>query len=144
MENASKALIIAGAILISILLISVAIMVISSTNGIQEQMGAQMSATEVQSYNAQFSNYIGTKKSANEIRQLFQQVTASNANNSYKISMVAGNDIKDASATPVTILGNTKDFTSDTVTKMSTRKRYTVKIDADAYGVYNKITVTQE
>ena len=144
MENASKALIIAGAILISILLISVAIMVLGSTNGIQEQMGSQMSAQEVRTFNAQFSNYIGTRKTAAQVRQLYQVKQASNANNSYQISMVAGSAIQNDAATPATVLAANAEFTSDAVTKMSTRKRYTIKIDEDTYGVYNKITVTQE
>ena len=45
MENASKALIIAGAILISILLISVGIMVMNSTDEVTGGMQQQMDST---------------------------------------------------------------------------------------------------
>lgn len=136
MENASKALIIAGAILVAILLISVGIMIISSTGGIQEQVGSQMDAAEIRTFNAQFSSYIGTNKTAAQVRALYETVNSSNATNAYKISMsVTGTDVVKDGAT-----------TSDAATiiaGLSTRDRYTIAITQDATGTYNAITVTK-
>ena len=58
MENASKALIIAGAILLSILIISLGIMVFQ--NAKSTVGSADMSETEMQAFNGKFSSYLGT------------------------------------------------------------------------------------
>lgn len=127
MENASKALIIAGAILISILLISVAILVMQSTGGMQEQMEQQMTATEKQSFNAQFSSYIGSNKSSSHVKSLHQRVIASNADNSYTVTMTI----------------NGAEATATTIANLSTKDKFTVVIeDTVGDGIYDTITVT--
>lgn len=127
MENASKALIIAGAILISILLISVGILVMQSTSGIQDQMGQQMDATEVQSFNAQFSNYTGNGRSASQVKSLYERVIASNAKNSYQVTMTINGEAVNATA----------------IANLSTRDKFLVVIDdTDTDGVLDTITVT--
>ena len=52
MENASKALIIAGAILISILLISVGILVMNSTGNVTDQVKTSSDSMSIQTFNA--------------------------------------------------------------------------------------------
>ena len=140
MENASKALIIAGAILISILLISVAIMVISSTQGVQDQMGQQMDSTEKSTFNAQFTNYAGTNRSASQVKSLYEKVVASNASNPNKVYMTIGG----AAATASNVGG------------LDTKKKYKVVVEdkgvgsataaatGTADGVYDTITVTAQ
>ena len=54
MENASKALIIAGASLVSILLISVGILVMNSMNKPIEQAGREADSQSAQIFNSQF------------------------------------------------------------------------------------------
>lgn len=78
MENASKALIIAGAILISILLITIGIILINSGRDVTEAGTAGMNSQKIQTFNAQFTAYEGTKKGS-EIRGIFNTVNASNA-----------------------------------------------------------------
>ena len=70
MENSSKALIIAGAILIAILLISVGIMVMNSVNKPIDQVASEANSQDAQMYNAKFVNYAGKDKSAAQIRKL--------------------------------------------------------------------------
>lgn len=77
MENASKALIIAGAILISILLISLGIMIYNQAKSVTDSQ--QMDAVALQQYNSQFEQYIGTNKSGAQVRALINQVRSSNA-----------------------------------------------------------------
>ena len=60
MENASKALIIAGAILLSILLISLGIAIFSQAQTVID--GSGMSDAEVQAFNSKFEKYQGAKK----------------------------------------------------------------------------------
>ncbi len=78
MENASKALIIAGAILISILLISVGIMVMNSAYGVFGTMGQRMDSAAIESFNANFTSYQGTSQRGSTVRQLINSVIASN------------------------------------------------------------------
>ena len=69
MENSSKALIIAGAILVAILLISVGIMVMNSLNKPIEEVGLEGEVQEAQIHNAKFNAYIGSKKTSTEAKQ---------------------------------------------------------------------------
>lgn len=78
MENASKALIIAGAILISILLISIGIILINSGRDITETGTSGMQSQKIQTFNAQFTSYEGTKKGS-ELKGLASLVRSSNA-----------------------------------------------------------------
>ena len=89
MENASKALIIAGAILISILLISIGIILINSGRDITETGTAGMQSQKIQTFNSQFTAYEGTKKGS-EIRSLYNAVNASNATDSEHQVQVTG------------------------------------------------------
>ena len=79
MENASKALIIAGAILISILLISVGIMIFNSSSGLFSSAQSSMSDQEMQMFNQKFTMYEGSKVSASSVKQLIRDVEANNA-----------------------------------------------------------------
>ncbi len=76
MENASKALIIAGAILLSILLISLGIMIF---NQAQDTVGSiNMSEQEIQAFNNKFTPYEGNNKRGTEVNALIQLVRANN------------------------------------------------------------------
>ena len=76
MENASKALIIAGAILLSILIISFGIIVINNVRG--NITGANVNDTEIQAFNSKFTAYVGNGKSAAQIEQLIQATMTNN------------------------------------------------------------------
>ncbi|MCL2342250.1 MAG: hypothetical protein FWC53_04370 [Firmicutes bacterium] len=80
MENASKALIIAGAILIAILLISVGIMVMNSVNKPIDQSKNQADAQAVEMFNSKFTGYVGSQSAAS-VKSLLTSVAASNATN---------------------------------------------------------------
>lgn len=75
MENASKALIIAGAILLSILLISLGIVIFNQAKDVVS--GSGMTKAELQSFNSQFTQYEGTQKGS-AIRSMVQEVMANN------------------------------------------------------------------
>lgn len=75
MENASKALIIAGAILLSILLIGLGMYVYTQASGIMNR--TNMDATEINAYNSQFEAYEGTQ-SGSQVRALLQLVRSHN------------------------------------------------------------------
>ena len=62
MENASKALIIAGAILISILLISVGIIIMNAINNPVQQGASTADSLAVETFNGKFTGYMGRQK----------------------------------------------------------------------------------
>ena len=77
MENASKALIIAGAILVSILIISLGIMIY---NQAKNTVGStNLNKQEIQAFNSQWETYVGQKKTASEVVSLAQAIIANNA-----------------------------------------------------------------
>lgn len=79
MENASKALLIAGAILIVILLIAVGMMVYRGAQGsIQKAIGS-MSSTEKDIHNSQFEPYVGNRVSGSNVRSLISKIITNNS-----------------------------------------------------------------
>ena len=77
MENASKALIIAGAILLSIAIIGIGMYVYQSVSGtIQDAAG--MTEEEVNAYNQEFETYGGTNKRGTVVRGLCDKVRSHN------------------------------------------------------------------
>ena len=77
MENASKALIIAGAILLSILLISLGIMIFNQASNTVSNSG--MTEAEITAFNNKFLKYEG-KQTGTMVKSMIQEVIASNAN----------------------------------------------------------------
>lgn len=76
MENASKALIIAGAILLSIAIIGVGMYVFQN---VQETIkdGADMSARQIRTYNQEFTMY-GGRQSGSQVRSLLDVISTHN------------------------------------------------------------------
>ncbi len=146
MENASKALIIAGAILISILLISIGIILINSGRDVTDAGTSSMASQRIQSFNNQFTAYEGTK-TGSEIRGLISAVNASNVTDeSHQVTIQAKTGQQGAPASASDI-NNTKKYTvsisyakgdnTDTVsgtsiagpTSVTTEKGYIYKIE---------------
>ena len=59
MENATKALLIAGTVLIAIIIVSIAVYLYSLYSNQAEQYKETISATELQKFNSKFEAYIG-------------------------------------------------------------------------------------
>lgn len=76
MENASKALIIAGAILLSILIISLGIMIYNNASGVVKN--SSMNQVEIQQFNQQFTQYEGTNVRGATVISMAQAVLANN------------------------------------------------------------------
>ena len=87
MENASKALIIAGAILLSILIIALGMFIYQKAAGAME--GISINSQEVQSYNAPFINYEGTQ-TGSAVRALCDAVRSHNNANQNDVSLQIG------------------------------------------------------
>ena len=123
MENASKALIIAGAILLSILLISLGIFVFTQA---QDTLGSiNLDEQEVLAFNNKFLAYEGTIRGS-QLKQLFNVVDSNNAS-----ANVEG-------ATEKVI-----DITGVTESAIKTGATYSVKMERDdKTALIKKITVS--
>ena len=76
MENASKALIIAGAILLAILIISLGILIYNQASGVVTNNS--MDEVSIQTFNNKFLQYAGEQKGS-AVRSLLSQVNSSKA-----------------------------------------------------------------
>lgn len=80
MENASKALIIAGAILLSILIIAIGMYIYNSSQNSIQTAGSQISAQEVSSFNQTWEMYEGTQTGSN-VKALISKLSANATQN---------------------------------------------------------------
>jgi competence protein ComGC len=119
MENASKALLIAGAVLIVIIIISIGILIVNAATDTTDLAQTNAAITSVQTFNNQFLPYEGKIKGSS-VKTLEQMVTVSNANSEHTISV---------SYTGLTA-GNAKNST-----------KYTVSFEYDTEGYISAITI---
>lgn len=80
MENASKALIIAGAILLSILIIAIGMYIFNSSSTSINDAATRISQQEIQSFNKQFEMYEGRQVGTN-VKSLIQNMSAGASQN---------------------------------------------------------------
>ncbi len=128
MENASKALLIAGAILIVILLIAVGMMVYRGAQGsIQKAIGS-MSSTEKDIHNSQFEPFVGTKVSGSNVRSLLSKMITNNSDdNNVQV------ELKGIGTDPNTVMG-----------QITTAASATYKVEATySEGVITEINVSK-
>ena len=134
MENASKALIIAGAIILSILIIGLGMFIFQKANSATE--GADLSSQKVKAYNSVFEQYVGTQTGIN-VKALLDEVRSHNLANASDASLNI--DVKEASQAATTT-PPTAAVTAATVNtiraKMQNGKSYTVDFGYDASTGY--------
>lgn len=125
MENASKALIMAGSILIAIIIISLGIMVFKNmSNSVNNQ--ANLTKQQIAAFNSKITPYLGESVSGSQVNALMQLVRTINAK--------AKNE-QDTSKT-ITVNGN------ENVTRYDTGKFYKVKGEYKN-GLLTILTVTE-
>ena len=77
MENASKALIIAGAILISILIVGLGVIIYNNVSNIATT--GTLDSEQITAHNSPFEGYFGDYVSGSNVRALLTQVQANNS-----------------------------------------------------------------
>lgn len=99
MENASKALIIAGSVLIAILVISLGLLIFKSTSGTTDQTQELGETLEIQQFNSQFLKYCGDSVKGSQVRILCEVIIAHNANSedSKKVKIFNTDDVNEIS-----------------------------------------------
>jgi hypothetical protein len=133
MENASKALLIAGAILVSILIVSLGVLIFNRMGGSAKE-AANMDEQEVANFNSKITPYVGKNISGSQVNALIQLVIS--LDNSAKSS---GDATKAVSITyPLEAGGtNTISFSGGNVSGINGVKR--VKTGS---GIYYTVTAT--
>lgn len=136
MENATKALLVAGAILIAIVLISVGIKILSSTSGISNEVDDVSTAVQISTHNSQFTDYIGKQTGTQLKAVLSKAATTYRSNGIHKVSVkVLGGQ---------GLTAGTYDTANNIATVMSNisvNSTYTVGVEYDTAGYVNCITV---
>lgn len=124
MENASKALIIAGSILISILIVGLGVIIYNNVSQIagKSSLGTQ----EIASHNSPFENYFGTNVSGSNVKALLSAVTTNN-NQAGANDEVIGNKIY--------VIKGDNDKSAVTASSIKTGRTYTIKVlNGDGYS----------
>ena len=136
MENASKALIIAGAILIAIVLITFGVIILGQSSEIINN--SSMSETEVAAFNAKFTAFEGTKVRGSKVNSLLQTVLQHNLSQDDAGKKVKITNMKDAPSLEATA-------TTLPATKADTGATYKVECvyNTTGSGLINEIKLTK-
>lgn len=125
MENASKALIMAGSILIAIIIISLGIMIFKNmSNSVKNE--ATLDRQQISAFNSKISPYIGESVSGSQVNTLIQLVRTINQkakNENDTVKLIKVND------------------ETENLTKYETGKFYEVKGEYDSNGLLTIITI---
>jgi hypothetical protein len=141
MENASKALIIAAAILISIMIISLGIWVFSMAN--KATSGVNLDEATISQFNQKFSQYEGTRVSGSKVKSLIDAVRLNNTSYTDDATMQVAvtygkNTISDTTSVD--------DITNDANTlkkAIQNGSKYTVEFTYEESGLIDTITISQ-
>lgn len=143
MENASKALIIAGAILLAILIISLGIMIYTQASGVVNSNG--MSEVEISTFNNKFIQYEGENIRGANVNSMINAVISNN-----QAALNAGEDnklidivVSGSGITVATASQNSKTYVKSVSAKAQTGKVYKVEITGyGTTGLVNQITIS--
>lgn len=164
MENASKALLIAGAILICILLIAIGMYVYNSAQGTINTAAGQMAQQEKEMYNSMIKKYLGNSVKGSQVKQMINDIISQNSqyvNDSGKFISVHAGTIAGYSGDAVgTACQSANVYESDSgennqdnvdtardemrkfAQKISSGKNYTVT-ETERDGIVYAVTVTE-
>ena len=140
MENASKALIIAGAILLSILIIGLGMLIFNQAKDAMSNTG--MDKQKIDAYNSDFEAYVGTNVNGTRVRSLIDTVRTHNIStqDDESLKIEVKNDSGD---------GTEKEKTSDASALNTMKsgikagKTYSVTVSYDSTtGYINLVTIS--
>lgn len=150
MENASKALIIAGSILVTILVISLGIMIFRNMSDTVEN-NANLTEQEISAFNNQILPYVGENVTGSQVNALIQTVrsinqAAINDDTSKTVSITfPGADGNGNVTLSVTGSGDSRTvtFSRSSQTVKTSGSYYKVGASYGSNGLIDKITVTE-
>ena len=135
MDNASKAIIMAGALLVSIAIVGVGVYLYSSTSSISFMGGQQIDAVAAQTANSVLRNYSGTKVKGSVVNEFKGYIDTLNANYVYPT------DVKIASSKFDNSVSGKIVKATDTI---NSNAYYTIVLnDGNGDGYYDIAQITQ-
>lgn len=136
MENATKALLIAAAVLVAILIISLGLVVY---NMAAETVNSQnLSQQEVQAQNEKFARYDGTNKRGSEVNAMLKTVLQSNMDLSATNKSAGLVNVKSEGTADISLTTGATSITK----RADTSKMYDIIVEYDSKsGLVNQITV---
>ena len=143
MENATKALLIAAAILIAIVVITLGVFVLGKGSTLVKD-NSDMSDVEISTYNSKFEAYLGSNVRGAQVKQLISAVNQHNKANENDDSKTIKleSEGKDFSLSSTTTTGTSSDYS---VEKVQTGKTY--EVTAKTYttgGLIKEIKIKQK
>jgi hypothetical protein len=129
LENASKALIIAGAILLAILIIGLGVYIYRQAAGVIDT--GTMDQLVVSQFNAQFEPYLGNNVSGSNVKQLIKIIKASNRAK------------EDLTVTFIVKVGNIEYNNDDSEIKSGNTYKVESSSEGNKAGYIEKITITK-
>ncbi len=141
MENASKALIIAGAILISILIIAIGMYIYTNSESSIRNATSQMSTQEKSAFNQAWYTYEGSQLGSN-CRALIAQIISSNSTNVNEAGKLISLTVDGETVTP-----EVNNIQSEAMTELRNtidlRHTYTVTTNQnEETGLVDEIVIT--
>ena len=134
MENATKALLIAAAVLIAILIITLGLVVYNNSANTVNQ--ANLSSQEIQAQNEKFTRYNGNNKRGSEVNSLLQTALNYNLNTTddgNKVTVTGKNGAPSLATTATSI-----------TTQADTSALYTIEVKYEgAGGLVSEVVVTK-
>lgn len=141
MENASKALIIAGAILLSILIISLGIIIYNQASSVVDS--GSMDEVAVTTFNEKFRQYEGNNVRGNNVNSMINAVIQNNLQHTDDASKQITIKLSSSPSWNGTCDSTSAQTSADKVGKAQTGKSYKVVCTSDAKSGYvTTITVS--
>lgn len=141
MENASKALIMAGGILIAILVMSLFVYLIVSFGATSDKIHDQNAQTQITEFNAQFTKYQGrTNITIYDVVSVANLAIDYNENNNTKIEVYLNNDKLTSNSNVLKKLESLVGDVDETNVKLTNYKVKKDGIEYDENGKVKKIT----
>ena len=135
MENATKALLIAAAVLVAILSISFGLVIYNKSTTATDS--ADLTATQIQAQNEKFAKYEGENQRGSVVNALLETALT---NNTTATSDGAKVNVYMGSGTSSLLVGTTSTSISS---KADTSKLYNIKCSRNKSGVINQINIEQ-
>ncbi len=134
MENASKAILIAGAILLVMAIIGIGMVIFSQTRGTIDNMGTEIDSFAVQAHNNKFNSYVG-QVTGSQVLECIQKALTTNSNQDLD-ARFKGITV---SLSGTVVIDSTK-TTYTAPSSFNTSKKYTGSVTYDTNGIIKTIT----
>lgn len=143
MENASKALIIAGAILVSILIVSLGVFIFTNASSKAKEM-ANLDEQEVSAFNSKITPYLGKSISGSQVNALIQYVISNDLaciQSGETVKVITITFPKESGTNTIRLEGNKLQGTNVKRVETGANKYYEVQGTYDSNGLITTIKV---